>query len=132
MSEMISLHPNEPQVAADVLAECVDECFDCAEECNICADACLAEESVAELRRCIRLNLDCADICIATGKTISRMVSPSWNHLAKQLEACQAACRACADECERHASSMEHCRVCAESCRECDQACQEMLAALPS
>jgi hypothetical protein len=37
-----------------------------------CADACLAEDLVKELTQCIRLNLDCADVCNITGRIATR------------------------------------------------------------
>src|SRR5690625_4143080 len=54
------------------LAECIEACFECAQTCTACADACLAEDMVAELTQCIRLNQDCADVCEATGRVLSR------------------------------------------------------------
>lgn len=49
------------------LVDCIEACFECGQTCTACADACLAEDMVAELRTCIRLNLDCADLCVTTG-----------------------------------------------------------------
>ncbi len=54
------------------LAACIDACLVCAQTCTACADACLSEEMVAELRKCIRTDLDCADVCAATGSVLSR------------------------------------------------------------
>ena len=45
--------------------------FRCAQTCTACADACLSEDSVADLRYCIRTDLDCADICAATGTVLT-------------------------------------------------------------
>ncbi len=83
---------------------------------------------VDELVRCIRLNLDCADVCAATGRLLSRQTMPEWQLLQAQLQACALACRLCGDECARHAQMHEHCRVCAEMCRECEAACERLLA----
>jgi hypothetical protein len=84
--------------------------------------------------RCIRLNLDCADVCETTGRLLLRQTESDWSLIRRQLEACAAACRACGDECQRHAEgmNMEHCRVCAESCRRCAEACERLLSALPA
>src|SRR5690554_5492529 len=41
--------------------------MECAQACTACADACLSEDMVAELTKCIRTNLDCADLCETTG-----------------------------------------------------------------
>jgi hypothetical protein len=61
VDEILKAHPS-PAPDADTLARCVEECFVCAQSCTACADACLGEPDVADLTRCIRLNLDCADI----------------------------------------------------------------------
>ena len=63
VQEIIELHPHPSDLDRDVLLRCIEECLDCAASCTACADACLGESDIAELRRCIRLNLDCADAC---------------------------------------------------------------------
>jgi hypothetical protein len=85
---------------------------------------------VAELTKCIRTNLDCVDICAATGKILSRHTGYDANVTRAVLAACRATCKACADECESHAQMHEDCRVCAEACRRCEQASAELLGAL--
>jgi uncharacterized membrane protein len=85
---------------------------------------------VAELTRCIALNLNCADICLATARTLSRHAGQDGAVSQSMLEACANACRACADECARHAEQHQHCRVCAEACRSCERVCRDLLAAL--
>ena len=90
----------------------------CAAECNHCATACLDEKDVKMMARCIKLDMDCADICQLTASFVARG-SEHANHLLKE---CAEICEACADECEKHAH-MEHCRKCAEACRHCAEAC---------
>jgi hypothetical protein len=80
---------------------------------------------VQELTQCIRLNLDCADICNITGRIATRRTGFDDEMVRRMLNVCSAACRHCADECQKHASQHEHCRICAESCRSCMEACQE-------
>lgn len=127
---MLDTHPN-PRAGAgsESLAETLDVLEDCAQSCAMCADACLAEETVAELRRCIRLNLDCADVCMATAAILGRQTEGDPGVARAVLEACITACEVCAEECERHADVHEHCRVCAQACRRCAEACREALAA---
>ena len=84
------------------LARTVDTLVACAQACTACADACLSEEMVAELRKCIRTNLDCADICTATGKALSRHTGYDANLTRAQVQACAQACKSCGDECEQH------------------------------
>jgi hypothetical protein len=112
------------------LAACIQTCYECSQTCTACADACLSEDMVAELVKCVRTNLDCADICATTGAVLSRHTGYDANVTRAVLEACAQACKACGDECERHASMHEHCKVCAESCRRCEQACRDLLGAL--
>lgn len=137
VSEMLNTHPlardGVPEADAQgmqTLTDCVAACYACAQACTSCADACLAEPDLASLRRCIALNLACADVCGATGAVATRLTERDTAVLAAQLRACAEACRACADECEEHASHMAHCRVCASACRECQQACEGLLGRL--
>jgi len=60
------------RVDKQVLANCIEACFDCAQTCTACADACLSEQLVAELTRCIRVNLDCADVVARYRVTVKR------------------------------------------------------------
>ena len=122
---MIRAHPVTKGRVSDALIRCIEECYACAQTCTACADACLSERAVDELRQCIRLNLDCADICSTTGNLASRQTGPGQSALLQMLETCAAACSLCGDECARHAERQEHCRVCAEACRSCAQACRE-------
>ena len=128
IKNMIDTHPHSAGVDTDALVRCITACFECEQSCTSCADACLAEDMVKDLRHCIRLNLDCADICEVTGRMMLRQTEPDWEVLRAQLESCMRACRACGEECSRHGSEHEHCRVCAESCRRCEEACQELLS----
>ena len=132
VSEMLDTSPAKPVLPNDALVQCIEACFDCAHSCNACADACLAEQHIDMLRRCIRLNQDCADICIATGNVLSRQFAADPRILRAQLEACLVACQMCGDECSKHAQMHEHCRVCGDACRACAQACQAAISALGS
>ena len=92
----------------------------CIAECNHCASACLDEEDVKMLAKCIKLDIDCAEICSLTANLIARG-SVHGEHLKKE---CAEVCNACAEECEKHAKmGMEHCRTCGEACRKCAEAC---------
>jgi hypothetical protein len=127
---MLRTYPASINLDRALLARTIDSLLACAEACTACADACLSEDMVADLRKCIRSNLDCADICAATARVLSRHTGYDANVTRHQLEACVAACRSCGDECERHAGMHEHCRICADACRACEAACQELLSAM--
>jgi hypothetical protein len=133
VTAMLKTHPQA--TPNEALARCIQECVACALACTSCADACLAEDQVEALVHCIRLNLDCADVCGTTGRVLTRQTSPEPRLALHMLEACAQACRVCAEECERHAREMdmmEHCRVCAETCRRCEQACEELRGSIGS
>ena len=128
--QLLDSYPGTLNTDAGVLASTIDALSDCAQACTADADANLAEQNLADMVRCIRLCLDCADVCTATLRVISRQTSYDASVARPQLEACVASCKSCGDECERHAHMHEHCRICAEACRRCEQACRELLAAI--
>ena len=130
LQRMLETHPDPAGSNGDEARRCIEACAECTQTCTVCADACLGEADVAQMVTCIRLNLDCADVCHVTGTLMTRPSHRDAPALRAQLQACVEICRACADECGRHGAHMEHCRVCAESCRACAQACEAMMAAL--
>jgi hypothetical protein len=125
---MIKTHPQMHGSPDAALIACIEACRDCAETCMICADACLGEEMVAELRRCIRLDLDCADICTATAGVVTRAAAGGESHIRHILEACADVCQRCGEECKTHAEMHAHCRICAEVCLACAAACRKALS----
>jgi hypothetical protein len=125
MQAMLSTHPRVHGQANQVLIRATEACFDCAQTCTACADACLGEESVSELRQCIRMNLDCADICFATGLLGTRQTGSDERIIELMFDVCAEACQRCEDECMRHAGRHEHCRICAEICRSCTDSCRD-------
>ena len=122
---MLETYPAEINLDRAKLAATIDALIACSEACTACADACLGEGNVADLTQCIRLNLDCADICIVTGSVGTRRTGSNEEVIARQLEACAFACRACGDECRKHAKHHEHCRICADACQACLDACRK-------
>ncbi|MGW5054118.1 four-helix bundle copper-binding protein [Actinokineospora sp. NPDC004072] len=128
---MLKTYPKDlGGVDPDTLAACIEACFECAQACTACADACLSEDQVAELVKCVRTNLDCADICETTGRVLSRHTGYDADLTRAVVTACATACRSCGDECAAHADHHDHCRTCADSCRKCERACRDLLAAL--
>jgi hypothetical protein len=132
LTAMLHAHPQPAGSDGEKARRLIEACSDCAEACTICADACLHEAEVTRLTQCVRLNQDCADVCLTTGRMIARAGHADRPTLQLQLQACQHACEVCAEECERHAREMdmEHCRICAEACRACAEACEQMVGAL--
>ena len=90
----------------------------------------MSEPNLTEMVQCIRLCLDCTDVCTAPLGIISRLAEYDPSTTKPLLEACTATCRSCGDKRERHAQMHEHCRICTEACRRCEQACQDLLSVL--
>jgi len=127
--QMLDTYPRTFTVDADVLAAAIDALSDCVQACNADNAADLSEPDVTEMVRCIRLCLDCVDVCTAAMGVLSRQAEYDASLTRPLLESCVAICKSCGDECERHAH-MPHCRVCAQACRRCEQVCRDLLAAL--
>src|SRR6266481_271320 len=105
---MFRSHPAQP-AHSDTISRCIDACFNCVETCTACADACLSEAQVERLVACVRVNLDCAAVCGATGSVLVRANKAGMRQLLEaQLTTCIAFCRGCADECDRHAEAHRH------------------------
>jgi hypothetical protein len=128
---MLGTYPRTVEFDAGVLSSAIEALTDCAQACTADVDANLSEPNLADMVKCIRLCLHCADICTGTAGVASRLGEYEADVIRPLVEACVASCRTCGDECERHAPMHEHCRVCAEACRRCEQACQELLTVLP-
>ena len=128
--QMLDTYSSSASADAEVLAAAIDALSDCAQACNADVDADLSEQNLADMVTCIRLCLECTDICTATVGVISRPAVYDASVTRPLLEACVASCKSCGDECERHAQMHAHCRVCEQACRRCEQACRELLAAL--
>ena len=119
-----TLHPDD-----NLLAAAIDAISDCAQACTADVDADLSEQNLAEMVKCIRLCLDCTDICTATGAVLSRLAEYEPDATRPLLESCIAICNNCGGECGHHAH-MPHCRTCAEACGRCEQACRDLLETL--
>jgi hypothetical protein len=132
VKEMIAKHPGFAGEANAALIRCIEECSDCAQTCASCADASLAENDVKMLARCVRLNLDCTDMCTATGAIATRHLVSESAFLHDILAACALTCQRCEEECLKHASHHAHCRVCAEVCASCRKACEAAITSLGS
>jgi hypothetical protein len=126
--QMLETYPTST-ADANVLAAAIDALNDCAQACTADADADLGVEDVTGMIRCLRLSLDCADVCAATSRVTSRQAAYDAEVTRALLEACVVICVRCGDECEHHGDMHPHCRVCEEACRRCEQACRDLLAA---
>lgn len=101
-----------------------EQLTNCIIACDNCANACLHEDNVDKMVQCIKLDIDCADICNLTLRLINR----DSEHLNDVLSACIEVCKACEAECSKH--DHEHCRECADACHVCHVACEKYLNAV--
>jgi hypothetical protein len=77
---------------------CIAACSECAVECAHCESECLNEQDIKMLTRCIRLDHDCAAICLLAMEAMAR-----GSEFAKQIcKLCAEICNTCAVECEKH------------------------------
>jgi hypothetical protein len=127
-SQMLDTY-DTPTIDVRVLAAAIDALNDCTQACITDTDADLGDDSVATMVACIRLCLDCADVCATTARVTSRPTAYNASVTRPLLDACVAVCALCGDECDRHAGTHRHCQLCAQACRRCEQACRDLLAA---
>jgi hypothetical protein len=128
--QMLDTYPRAVSVDADLLAATIDALGDCVQACIADTDADLSEQNLAEMVKCIKLCLDCSDVCSATAGVLSRLAEYDPGTTRPLLEACAAICKTCGDECQRHAPHHVHCRVCEQACHRCEQACRDLLDVL--
>jgi hypothetical protein len=114
-------------VDATVLVVAIDALNDCAQACTADADADLGDEDVAGMIKCLRLCLDCADVCSATARVMSRQTAYDAGLARPLLEVCTAICARCGDECRTHAGMHPHCGICEQACRRCERACRDLV-----
>ena len=101
--QMLDSCPRTFNVDADLLAATIDALNDCAQACVADTGCDLSEQDVTEMVTCIRLCLDCADICAAAAGVISRQTEYDADVIRPLLQSCAAICKTCSDECQRHA-----------------------------
>ena len=128
--QMLDTYPRTLTADDNLLAAAIDAISGCTQACQADTDADLAEQNLAEMVRCIRLCLNCADICAATAAVTSRAAAAEVGVIEPLLAACAAICKSCGDECARHAQMHPHCAVCEGACRRAEQSCKDLLDAI--
>jgi hypothetical protein len=113
--KMMALHPASKDHVNQALGDAVHHLM-----------YCKAEDM--DMTQCIRLCMDCSDICDATANLAIRQTGDDQPTLRELLEVCARMCEQCAAECERH--EHEHCKLCAQICRECAEDCRNAAASL--
>jgi hypothetical protein len=128
--QMLEQYPAEITIDLKALAQAIDVLASCSQTCTACADACLSEDDVASSTRCIRDDLDCADICQTASRVLSRHTGYDAQVTRAVLQACIQSCSTCADSCGEHRDHHAHCATCEQVCRECVEVCTSLLGAL--
>jgi hypothetical protein len=105
--QMLDTYPRPPAVDAGLLAAAIEAASDCAQACTADTDADLGEQNLAEMVKCIRLCLDCADICTAIAGVLSRPAEFDANATRLLLGPARPSARAAA----MSASGMPICRI---------------------
>lgn len=127
--EMLDASPVSVDLGAAEVAAAIDACLNCVQACTACADADVVEEDVEEMRTCIALDQNCADVCAVTARALSRPAHSDRFVVHRLLQACSRLCEECAEECARHADHHRHCAICEKACRACARACNALLEA---
>jgi hypothetical protein len=105
-------------------ATCAKACAACTLACESCFNHCaaLVGEGKKDHAKTMRLCLDCAEVCAASAKLVSR----HGPLMVTACEACAKACETCAAACDKFGSD-KHMAACAKACRDCAKACKEMI-----
>lgn len=104
---------------------------DCRIACGHAADTWLANSPLApDALRCIRLLLDCADLCGAAEELLPFAGEINPLLLRSRLNTCAVACERCAREAARYRTGPAAPTV--ERCRRAGRAAQEIIPLLPA
>jgi hypothetical protein len=109
----------------DVPAECIEACSVCEFACLACAESSLAESELSQLTDCVRLALDCAEVCLTTRSLVSEAMLAAPRLVQAQLEVCARLCAACEAECALHGEGHDYFALCAYACARCRALCRE-------
>ena len=94
---------------------------ECVHACNDCFNGCLEEMDIHAMKKCIKLDKECATICATTLNLVY-----AGSHFTKEiLHLCEKACLECAAECSKF--HHYHCIECAKICKECAEMCRNFL-----
>ncbi|WP_313758881.1 four-helix bundle copper-binding protein [Atlantibacter hermannii] len=106
----------------DDYKKCIEACYLCAAACDNCAASCLEEQNLEMMRDCIRIDMQCANICRLAAQFMA-LKSDSAGELCRL---CAEVCQKCGDECGKH--QHDHCQACAKACHHCAEQCRKMAA----
>ena len=125
--QMIDSARAAPQPAHAELAAVIDALRESEQACNACA---MAMVEVGGMVTEVRRALDCADLCHATERVLSRGPAADVQLEAALVQACILACQATAEACGQHADHHEHCRLHSQSAARCADALRTLAGSL--
>lgn len=106
----------------DEYKKCIEVCYLCAAACDNCAASCLEEKNLEMMRVCIKLDIQCANICRLAAQFMALN-----SEVAKELcRVCADVCQRCGDESGRH--EHDHCQDCSRACKRCAEQCIKIAA----
>jgi len=105
----------------DVYSELVESLENCDAVCSDCAVSSLDEEDNKAMSDCIKLSLDCADVC----HLALRLLARDSSYVVSAVKLCMNMCDECATEYERHEHDQS--RLCYQACRQCETHCRNYL-----
>ncbi|EPY2276410.1 four-helix bundle copper-binding protein [Clostridium sporogenes] len=106
--------------STDKFQKCIDECNRCAQACYECFKACLDEPDVGARKNCIKILVECAQMC----EMSSGIMSMNGQFAKEHCQLCATICDKCAQECEMFKD--DHCQKCAQECHTCANECRNM------
>jgi hypothetical protein len=112
-------------VHRDVPLECIQACMRCELACLASAEACLGDEELQDLGRCVRLSLDCAEVCLATRTLVAGALLRAPRLVLAQLLVCARMCATCEAECGRLGLHSAQIGRAARACADCLTLCFE-------
>jgi hypothetical protein len=114
---MATLSLNAPRfLDSAMLDSSLTALAECHAACQRCADAWLAHSPLGpDALRCIRLIVDCGDLCAAAAEVLPEIENESSALVRSRLNACVVACERCVREAARHRAP--HAPACIEACR---------------
>src|SRR6266508_3707181 len=94
---MLDVYPGGLLLGKQLLTRSIETCLECTQAGTACSDADLGEQMVADLAKCARLNLDCADMCETTARVLTRQTGYDRDMTRAVVQACAQACRMTGD-----------------------------------
>ncbi len=101
----------------------IQRLLDCATSCKRCAASTVEKPGITSMDYCVKIIRDCAELCFATAKLLTR--NSELGH--ELLPLCHKICLQSAEECRKQEHA--HCKECEEECTQCAEECHAHLDA---